>query len=94
MAASDAILILRHLPGNGQTRFQVTRLSDGKTSPPVKVRSPVGFPVAGLPSSVLVFVLAPPLALLCLERWAERRCRGGGPLRPSTIGLVSASPKT
>jgi hypothetical protein len=44
-------LIIRHLPGGG---FQVVRLRDGKTSEPVAVVSPVGFPVAGRPDGDLM----------------------------------------
>jgi hypothetical protein len=46
-------LTIRHLPGSDPAAFQVTRLSDGKTTEPASPPSPVGFPVEGRPSSDL-----------------------------------------
>jgi tetratricopeptide (TPR) repeat protein len=47
-------LAIRHLPGSDPASFQVARLRDGKTSQPVPVLSPIGFPVEGRPNSDLM----------------------------------------
>ena len=46
--------MIRHLPGSDPAAFQVTRLSDGKTTEPASPPSPVGYPVEGRPSSDLM----------------------------------------
>lgn len=52
--SSDPTLIVKHLPGSSPARFQLCRLSDGKTAPPIEVVTPIGFPVQGRPNSDLV----------------------------------------
>ena len=47
-------LIIRHLPGSDPAAYQVTRLSDGKTTEPASPPSPAGFPVEGRPDSDLM----------------------------------------
>jgi tetratricopeptide (TPR) repeat protein len=47
-------LAIRHVPGSDPASFQVARLRDGKTSQPVPVLSPIGFPVEGRPNSDLM----------------------------------------
>jgi hypothetical protein len=54
MPIPDDTLVIRHLPDTEPPQFQVQRLSDGQTSPPAAVPSPVGFPVAGRPDSHLL----------------------------------------
>jgi tetratricopeptide (TPR) repeat protein len=46
-------LRISHVPGSDPAIFQVTRLSDGKTTPPTAVLSPVNFPVAGRQEGLL-----------------------------------------
>jgi tetratricopeptide (TPR) repeat protein len=49
------VLQIRHLAGSDPPRFQVQRLSDGKTSPATDgVPNPVGFPVEGWPEKLLL----------------------------------------
>jgi hypothetical protein len=52
--ALPSTLIIRHIPESHPAAFQVTRLSDGKTTEPASPPSPVGFPVEGRPSSGLM----------------------------------------
>src|SRR4051794_20068313 len=47
-------LIVRHTPNSSPATFQVVRLRDGKTTEPVPVLAPVGFPVEGRPDSDLL----------------------------------------
>ncbi|MDM8526432.1 hypothetical protein QUF80_23895 [Desulfococcaceae bacterium HSG8] len=48
-------LIIRHITGTDPASFELMRLSDGKrTSKPVEIPSPVGFPVEGHPDSELM----------------------------------------
>ena len=47
-------LRIQHIPGEGEPRFQVLRVSDTKHTPPAAIRPPVGFPVKGRPDSDLV----------------------------------------
>jgi tetratricopeptide (TPR) repeat protein len=47
-------LIIRHLVSGEGPRFQVVRLQDGKSTDPVQVPSPLGFPVDGRPESDLL----------------------------------------
>jgi tetratricopeptide (TPR) repeat protein len=51
---NETTLTIRHTPGSAPASFQVTRLSDGKTSPPATVQAPIGFPVEGRPNSDLM----------------------------------------
>src|SRR3954451_3018433 len=50
MPEPHGLIIRRHPDG----RFQVVRLRDGKTTEPLTVVSPVGFPVEGRPNSGLM----------------------------------------
>ncbi len=47
-------LIIRHIDGSDPAQFQVVRLSDGKSTGPVSVPSPIGFPVEGRANSHLM----------------------------------------
>ena len=53
-SAAQTNLIVRHLPGSEPSRFQLTRLSDGKSTEPVEVPSPFLFPVDGRSGSNLM----------------------------------------
>ena len=54
MPPADTTLIVRHLPDSEPAAFQLTRLSDNKTTQPVELPSPFGFPVEGRPDSDLM----------------------------------------
>ncbi len=45
---------IQHCPSDGEEQFQVVRVGDSKTTKPVAVAPPVGFPVAGRPDSDLM----------------------------------------
>ncbi len=47
-------LVLRHVSDSAPARFMVVRLSDGKSTEPLSVPSPVGYSVAGRPRSDLL----------------------------------------
>ena len=53
-SAAQTALIVRHLPKSEPSRFQLTRLSDGKSTEPVEVPSPFLFPVDGRSDSNLM----------------------------------------
>ena len=53
-SAAQTTLIVRHLPESEPSRFELTRLSDGKTTEPVEVPSPFLFPVEGRSDSNLM----------------------------------------
>ncbi len=53
-SAAQTTLIVRHLPKSEPSRFQLTRLSDNKTTDPVEVPSPFLFPVEGRSGSNLM----------------------------------------
>ncbi len=57
MQSSEAVLVVRHLPGSNPASFQVERLRDGKASQPAVLPSPFGFPVEGRPDSDLMHEL-------------------------------------
>jgi tetratricopeptide (TPR) repeat protein len=46
-------LLIRHISSSEPSAFQVFRLADGKSTEPVSVPAPVGFPVEGRPNSDL-----------------------------------------
>src|SRR6478609_1138996 len=50
----ETTLVIRHLPDSNPASFQVSRLVDQKTSQPVTVKPPLGFPVEGRPTSDLM----------------------------------------
>ena len=47
-------LIIRHVEGSDPATFQVVRRPDGKSTAPVTVKSPFGFPVEGNPDTDLM----------------------------------------
>ena len=47
-------LRVQHVAGDGEPRFQLVRVADAKTTPPVAITPPVSFPVEGRPDSDLV----------------------------------------
>jgi hypothetical protein len=51
---TETTLTIRHVPGSAPVSFQVVRLRDGKTSQPIALKPPVGFPVEGRPASDLM----------------------------------------
>src|SRR5437764_122118 len=53
VTGAETTLTIRHVPGSAPVAFQIMRLRDGKTSPPVTVTPPAGFPVEGRPTDLL-----------------------------------------
>ena len=49
-----SILRVQHVAGDGKPRFLLVRVADAKTTAPVAIAPPVGFPVDGRPDSDLV----------------------------------------
>jgi hypothetical protein len=47
-------LMIRHVDNSELAQFQVVRQSDGKSTDPMSVASPFGFPVEGRPNSDLI----------------------------------------
>lgn len=53
-APADQTLTIKHIAGSDPASFLVIRQRDSKTSPPVAVISPIGFPIEGRPNSDLL----------------------------------------